>query len=508
MAVFPAPFRLPSLRPPALIAALLTFAVMTVAIEPRSAHAEALLVIEADSGKVLQAENATYPWYPASVTKIMTAYVALKAVKDRRMTLDTLLTVSPTAAAQAPSKMGFRPGTQVTLDNALKMMMVKSANDIAVVIAEGVGGSIDGFSAEMNKTAQRLGMTQTSYVNPNGLPAEGQITSARDLGILARAIIRDLPEYEYYLHIPAIKFGRRITPNFNKLIGRYPGADGMKTGFICASGFNLVATATRGNKRLIAVVLGAQSSSQRAVRAAQLLERGFGSNKLSWLKPSLGTVDALAPIDASPPNLRDEMCGPKRKRPAAEDEDDDIAISTDGNSDAGVSMFTAGIQAPNIKASDLMTQPAIAATPVIVYTGPTRTGAAILEADAAEVANQAASVAKRKKGAKAKTAAKPDAGEAAKSDKKPEPKSAAKSDAKPAAKPNAKPKAADQKSAAATKPAAAPKADKKQETTAKPAAPKPAAKPAAAKPAAKPAADAAKGAKPAAQQKPDAAPRG
>ncbi|WP_051358617.1 MULTISPECIES: D-alanyl-D-alanine carboxypeptidase family protein [unclassified Afipia] len=480
-------------------------------IAPRVAQAEALLLIEADTGKVLQAENATYPWYPASVTKIMTAYVALKAVKDGRMTLDTLLTVSPTAAAQAPSKMGFRPGTQVTLDNALKMMMVKSANDIAVVIAEGVGGSIDGFSAEMNKTAQRLGMTQTSYVNPNGLPAEGQITSARDLGILARAIIRDLPEYEYFMHIPAIKFGRRVTANFNKLIGRYPGADGMKTGFICASGFNLVATATRNNKRLIAVVLGAQSSAQRAAKAAQLLERGFGGNKLSWLKPSLGTVDALAPIDASPPNLRDEMCGPKRKRPAAENEEDDpdIVADNNGGNDSGVSMFTAGLQGPTMKVSDLLAMPAAAATPVIVYTGPARTGAAILEADAAEAANQAASVAKRKKGAKAaKLAAKPEA-EAAKKDAKP----AAKPDAKPAAA-AAKPKAA--AVAPAAKPAGAPKADKKPDTAAKPAAAKPAtAKPAAAKPAAassaaKPAAaPAAKpAAKPAAQQKPDAAPRG
>ena len=470
---------------------------LMAAIAPRIAQAEALLVIEADTGKVLQAENATYPWYPASVTKIMTAYVALKAVKDGRMTLDTLLTVSPTAAAQAPSKMGFKPGTQVTLDNALKMMMVKSANDIAVVIAEGVGGSIDGFSAEMNKTAQRLGMTQTSYVNPNGLPAEGQITSARDLGILARAIIRDLPEYEYFMHIPAIKFGRRVTANFNKLIGRYPGADGMKTGFICASGFNLVATATRNNKRLIAVVLGAQSSAQRAAKAAQLLERGFGGNKLSWLKPSLGTVDALAPIDASPPNLRDEMCGPKRKRPAAENEEDDPDIVADNNSsnnEASVSMFTAGLQAPTMKVSDLFAMPAAAATPVIVYTGPTRTGAAILEADAAEAANQAASVAKRKKGAKAaKLAVKPDA-------------EAAKKDAKPAAKPDAKPAAAAQKPKAAAvapaaKPAGAPKADKKPDAAAKPAAANSAAKPAA-DPAAKPAA------KPAAQQKPDAAPRG
>jgi D-alanyl-D-alanine carboxypeptidase len=499
------------LRP--LLVAVMALATLAA---PRAAQAEALLVIEADTGKVLQAENATYPWYPASVTKIMTAYVALKAVKDGRMTLDTLLTVSPTAAAQSPSKMGFKPGTQLTLDNALKMMMVKSANDMAVVIAEGVGGSIDGFSAEMNKTAQRLGMTQTSYVNPNGLPAEGQITSARDLGILARAVIRDLPEYEYFMHIPAIKFGRRVTANFNKLIGRYPGADGMKTGFICASGFNLVATATRNNKRLIAVVLGAQSSAQRAAKAAQLLERGFGGNKLSWLKPSLGSVDALAPIDASPPNLRDEMCGPKRKRPAAENEEDDPDIATDNNTDSGVSMFTAGLQTPTMKVSDLLAMPAAATTPVIVYTGPARTGAAVLEADAAESAAQAASVAKRKKGAKPKVAAAKPAADDAKSDKKPEAKSAAaKPDAKPAA---AKPKTADQKPVvSAAKPA--PKADKKQEAAAKPDAAKPAAakpaavtpaaaKPAAAKPATAPAKDAAKSGKPAAQQKPDAAPRG
>ena len=264
----------------------------------------------------------------------MTAYVTLKAVKEGRITLDTLLTVSPVAASQSPSKMGFRPGTQVTVDNALKMMLVKSANDMAVVLAEGVGGSIDGFSAMMNQTAQHLGMTQTSYVNPNGLPADGQITSARDLAILARAIIHDLPEYEYFVHIPSIRFGRRVTQNFNKLIGRYPGADGFKTGFICASGYNLVASATRDGKRLIAVVLGASSGSMRAVRAAQLLERGFASNGLSWLQPSLGTVDNLVPIDASPPNLRDEMCGGKHKHPASDEDEEAFAGNADGSAAA------------------------------------------------------------------------------------------------------------------------------------------------------------------------------
>ncbi|MGZ5835773.1 MAG: D-alanyl-D-alanine carboxypeptidase family protein, partial [Xanthobacteraceae bacterium] len=289
------------------------------------AAAEALLLIEADSGRVLQAENATYPWYPASVTKLMTAYVTLKAVKEGHITLNTPFVVSANALAQAPTKMGFKIGTVVTVDNALKMLLVKSANDMAVLLAEGVGGSIDGFSDQMNAAAQRLGMTQTSYVNPNGLPADGQVTSARDLGILARAIYRELPEYAYFWHLPGIKFGRRVIRNYNKLIDLYPGADGMKTGFICASGFNLVASATRNNRRLIAVVLGAPSASVRMYKAAKMLEQGFSNNRLSWLMPTLGTVDQLKPIDAAPVNLREETCGAHRKRPAAEDEEVEVS---------------------------------------------------------------------------------------------------------------------------------------------------------------------------------------
>ncbi len=174
----------------------------------------------------------------------------------------------------------------------------------------------------MNASAQRLGMTQTNYVNPNGLPADEQITSARDLAILARALIREFPEYDGYWHIGAIRFGKRIMSNTNRLLDAYPGADGMKTGFICASGFNLVATATRGNKRLIAVVLGAPSSAARAGKAAQMFERGFASNPLSWLMPSLGTVDALVPIAVDPPNLREEICGKTHRRPGVDDDDD------------------------------------------------------------------------------------------------------------------------------------------------------------------------------------------
>ncbi|MDN3273781.1 D-alanyl-D-alanine carboxypeptidase family protein [Frankia sp. RB7] len=476
----------PLLRKPLfnLFAAALAVAAL---LAPRIANAEALLLIEADSGKVLQADNATIPWYPASVTKIMTAYVTLKAVKDGKITLDSMLTVSPTAASQSPSKMGLRAGTQLTVDNALKMMMVKSANDMAVVLAEGIGGSIDGFSVMMNDTAKKLGMTQTNYVNPNGLPADGHVTSARDLAILARSFLRDLPEYEYYVHIPAIRFGKRVTGNFNKLIGRYPGADGFKTGFICASGYNLVASATRNGRRLIAVVLGANSGTARAVKAAQLLERGFSQDNLSWLRPSLGTVENLVPVDASPPNLREEMCGGHRKRPASDDDDALIATNSGGTSGsatggaAQVTFFTAGLQPPLMKASELMASAPAAAEPVVVYTGPTRTGAALVAAVAADTDQQTPPKAR---GKKSRVAKKPDAASDAKTTAaKPaaaKPDATAKTDAKSDAKTAAKP-AASKHAAAKPDAAAKPTADKPAasgDQAAKPAKPSAATKPA------------------------------
>jgi D-alanyl-D-alanine carboxypeptidase len=331
------------------------------------------ILIDADSGKVLRADNATYPWYPASTTKLMTLYMTLSAVRDNRITFDTLFTVSRNANLQAPTKMGLPVGAQVTVDNALKMMMVKSANDMAVLLAEGIGGSVDDFAQQMTDTAHKLGMSESNFVNPNGLPADGQITSARDLAILARALIREFPDYSFYWHVPAIKFGRRIVRNYNPLLGRYPGADGMKTGFICASGFNLVATATRNNKRLIAVVLGAPSGAVRAIKAAEMLESGFSQNPLSWLTPSLGMVDALAPMNVDPPNLQEQTCGKHRKRPAAEDEDMD-ADSDNPQPTAAASTETRSLLLSALRAP---TNPVLLSDlgpvmPVVVYTGPTR----------------------------------------------------------------------------------------------------------------------------------------
>ena len=317
------------------------------------AQAEAQLLIEASTGKVLHAENATYPWYPASVTKLMTAYTTLRSVKEGKVSLNTLLTVSRNAAAQQPTKMGFKVGTTVTIDNALKMLMLKSANDIAVTIAEGVGGSLEGFADLMNANARRLGMTQSNFVNPNGLPAENHVTSARDLAILARALIKEFPEYDSYWHISSIRYGNRVMRNYNALIDRYPGADGMKTGFICASGYNVVASATRNGRRLIVVILGAWSGAVRAQKAAQLLERGFNSGGLSWLTPSLGTVDALAPSDAQPPNLREEMCGGHRRKPPSEENEEEpeesAAAAANGENDNGQAFMLSNLKPANGK---------------------------------------------------------------------------------------------------------------------------------------------------------------
>ncbi len=295
------------------------------------------LLIDADSGRVLAHSEAGQPWYPASVTKLMTTFVTFRALREGRVTPDTLLMVSENAVAQDPTKMGFPVGTQVSVDNAIKMLLVKSANDIAVVLAEGVSGSVPAFLGEMNRTAAELGMTATHYNNPNGLPDEGQVTSARDMAILARAIYREFPEQEMLFRIPAIKFGKRVIRNHNKLIDHYVGAAGMKTGFICASGFNIVASAKRGNKRLIAVVFGGYSGARRNEDAARLLEKGFSplATISAVFRREPGTVESIQNIAVAPVNIQADICGKGRKRaPSESDIEEDTADNADSDAQA------------------------------------------------------------------------------------------------------------------------------------------------------------------------------
>jgi hypothetical protein len=259
------------------------------------------LVIDAATGEVLVSEEATRPWHPASTTKMMTAFVALRAVKAGRLTIDTPLVASANAARQKPSKVGIRPGQEITLDNALKIMMVRSANDLAVVIAEAVGGSVPGFAQMMNAEARRLGMNETRFSNPHGFHEVGHQTSARDLALLARAMLVEYPEFNEYWGISSVQLGNRVMNNTNGLIGRYPGASGLKTGFVCASGFNLVATANRGGRTLISVVLGAQAASACSDRHS------------CWIRPSDpgATAGRRSTACRRPVILRPLTCGRK-----------------------------------------------------------------------------------------------------------------------------------------------------------------------------------------------------
>ncbi len=246
----------------------------------------------------------------------MTVYVALDAVRAGRLTMDTPLVVSARAASQQPSKMGFRPGTEVTLDNALKMLMVKSPNDVAVTVAEGVSGSVEAFAVEMNADAQKLGLHESHFVNPNGLHNPEHVSSARDMAMIGRALLREFPERAGLFDIGALQLDAQIIRNHNGLLGRYPGADGMKTGFTCPAGFNVVASANHYGRHLITVVLGAPSAKLRNQEAADLFDRGFAMGGGS------GSLDSLPSAGGGAPNTRANVCLHRSAVAIAADEDD------------------------------------------------------------------------------------------------------------------------------------------------------------------------------------------
>ena len=362
-----------------------------------AAAATPALVIDVDSGKVLYAERATDPWYPASITKLMTAYVALSAVREGRVSLSTPLAMSEFAHSMPPSKMGFPPGTELTLDNALKIIMVKSANDVSVTIAEGIGGSVEGFADLMNAAAQRLGMRESRFVNPHGLPDERQQTSARDMAILGRALLREFPEHAGYFHIGAIKFGRRIMNNHNGLMGRYAGADGMKTGFICASGFNVVASATRNGRRLITVVMGSTSAAERTVKAAALFDHGFASFGLM-----ARTVDQLPPSNVvNAPNMRPVIC--ERRGPLPAEEDAQPTTTAEGENGAPPASVLAFSAFGSLGGRPQL-GPRARFQPILVWTGRTPPSATALAAAEEEPAQKPSGKFKRKSIARTKAA--------------------------------------------------------------------------------------------------------
>jgi D-alanyl-D-alanine carboxypeptidase len=290
---------------------LFPLALLAAAI-PSLAVAGPSLLFDVNNGKVLEHRDAFARWYPASLTKLMTAYVAFRALDKGEVTLLSPVRMTKNSSSQPPSKMGFKPGSVMTLDNALKMMITHSANDVAMAVGENVGGSQGAFVERMNAEAARLGMTGTHYANPNGLFSPDNYTTARDQALLVTAIRKEYPQYLGYFEIEAIGIGKKVIPNINALIGRFDGADGMKTGFICESGFNFIGSATRQGRTLAAIVLGADSITDRAAQTAALLAQGFADAEAA------GPTLASMPVDGSgvgeATNMRQALCSKEARQ--------------------------------------------------------------------------------------------------------------------------------------------------------------------------------------------------
>jgi D-alanyl-D-alanine carboxypeptidase len=301
--------------------AIIATGLLSVLLGNSPAHAGPALLFEANNGKLLYAEDPDSLWYPASLTKIMTSYVTFQAIKEGKLTLEQKIPCSLVATLQPPSKVGLNVGAELTVEKALQAVIIKSANDVTVMLAEAVAGSETAFVQKMNATAKKLGMTRTNFVNTNGLPDPGQITTARDLAKLSRAIVTEFPEYAAFWSMTDMRIGNKRLGSHNALLKTYPGADGLKTGFTCDSGFNVVASATRDGRRLMAVVLGETSGNERAVRAASLLEHGFQS--YGWKELfSQTSIDSLAmdPNAKGVTTVRESVyssdCGNGRRRRA------------------------------------------------------------------------------------------------------------------------------------------------------------------------------------------------
>jgi len=276
---------------------LLVAAILLGLVSTRSAGA-ASVVVDAATGAVLSAEAPNHLWYPASLTKLMTVYVALTEIGAGRLSLADKLTVSVRAASVPPVRFGLEAGQAITVRQAIDVAIVASGNDAAIALAEKIGGSEERFADMMTKTAHSLGMTRTLFRNATGLPDDEQVTTARDMAVLALALIRNYPQYYPLFNQRKVTIGKRSRGTINALLGSYKGADGFKTGFTCGSGYNLVASAKRDGRRVIGVVLGSTSRARRASRMTMLLDAAFAR---AAAKGVAVTETALADDDAGAP---------------------------------------------------------------------------------------------------------------------------------------------------------------------------------------------------------------
>ncbi|WP_084541878.1 SPOR domain-containing protein [Halomonas cupida] len=239
------------------------------------------IVVDAETQEILYAENADEPRYPASLTKMMTLYLLFEALEGRSMSLGHPLPVSSHAASMPATKLWLKAGSTIPVDKAIQALVVRSANDVAVVVAEALGGTESGFAEIMTRKARELGMENTTFRNASGLPDSGQVTTARDMAILAEHLIQDFPQHYHYFGLTEFTWRGTRHTGHNRLLNNYPGADGLKTGFIRASGFNVATSAVRNGRRMVAVVMGGYTASSRDEQMVSVLDRGFLRASLS-----------------------------------------------------------------------------------------------------------------------------------------------------------------------------------------------------------------------------------
>ena len=272
-----------------------------------AAQKYASIVIDARTGRVLQAPNADAPRYPASLTKMMTLYLLFEQLDAGRLSLSTRMKVSTHAARQPPSKLGLKPGRTISVKTAILALVTKSANDVAAVVAEHLGGSERNFARKMTAKARELGMKRTTFRNASGLPDPAQKTTARDMARLGRALHERFPKYFKYFSTRIFRYGKRRYANHNRLLGRIKGVDGIKTGYTRASGFNLVTSVHRGKRHIIAVVMGGRTGRSRNAQMARLIKRHL--HRASHGRRTVRPVYAKAP---PPPASRPPAKPPTR----------------------------------------------------------------------------------------------------------------------------------------------------------------------------------------------------
>lgn len=259
-----------------MVCLALLLAVAAVAIEPALAQAKfSAVAVDARTGKILFSNDADGSRYPASLTKVMTLYILFQEMKAGRLTLNSRITVSRNAASRPPTKLGVKAGGTVSVEEAIKALVVLSANDVAVAVGEHIEGSEAAFAQRMTRTAKALGMSRTLFRNASGLPDPRQVTTARDMATLGLRVQRDFPQYYPYFRTTSFAYGKRVIRSHNRLLGRYEGTDGIKTGYIRAAGFNLTTSARRGDKRIIGVVMGGKTSRARDNYMIAMLNKQF-----------------------------------------------------------------------------------------------------------------------------------------------------------------------------------------------------------------------------------------